>query len=142
MLAVLAAVSVAVRHSAAPTEFVDPHIGTGGLGWGVGGTNPGAQVPFGALRLGPDTALGALNLEKLGVHYGGYWFSDTHIRAFSHTHLVGAGVADLGNVGVMAVSSQLTNKTIQRAGYRSAFSHSSSESCARHSARATSGEPG
>ncbi len=29
---------------------------------------------------------------------------DTHIRAFSHTRLVGAGATDLGNFGVMAVT--------------------------------------
>jgi putative alpha-1,2-mannosidase len=26
-----------------------------GIGFGIGSLNPGAQVPFGALRLGPDT---------------------------------------------------------------------------------------
>ena len=27
-----------------PASFVDPHIGTGGTGFGVGGDPPGAQV--------------------------------------------------------------------------------------------------
>ena len=71
-------------------DVVDTRIGTGGLGWGVGGQNPGAQIPFGACRVGPDTStLMNVNLYQLGVHYGGYWYQDTHVRAFSHTHLVG-----------------------------------------------------
>lgn len=45
-----------------PSQFVDPFIGTGGVGFGIGSINPGAQAPFGALRLGPDTSLG------LGTH--------------------------------------------------------------------------
>lgn len=30
-------------------DFVDLHIGTGGDGFGVGGSPPGAQLPFGVL---------------------------------------------------------------------------------------------
>jgi putative alpha-1,2-mannosidase len=40
------------------TPLVDTFIGTGGREYGVGGSPPGAQVPFGALRLSPDTSLG------------------------------------------------------------------------------------
>lgn len=35
---------------------VNPFVGTGGYGYGVGSTPPGAQVPFGLVRLSPDTA--------------------------------------------------------------------------------------
>ena len=45
-----------------PIDAVNVFIGTGGDGFGIGSNNPGAQVPFGALRLGPDTSLG------LGAH--------------------------------------------------------------------------
>jgi hypothetical protein len=38
--------------------LVDTLIGTGGFGYGIGGSPPGAQLPFGALRLSPDTSLG------------------------------------------------------------------------------------
>jgi putative alpha-1,2-mannosidase len=41
-----------------PAAYVDTRIGSGGVGFGIGGINPGAQVPYGALRLGPDTSLG------------------------------------------------------------------------------------
>jgi hypothetical protein len=45
--------------------FVDPTIGSGGIGYGAGGINPGAQVPFGSLRIGPDTALGDRDIVLL-----------------------------------------------------------------------------
>ena len=38
------------------TQWVDPFIGTGGVGWGVGTTYPGPQIPFGMVRAGPDTS--------------------------------------------------------------------------------------
>ena len=112
-----------------PLAFVDTRIGTGGLGWGVGGQNPGAQVPFGACRAGPDTSsLANLNVQELGVHYGGYWFEDTHVRAFSHTHMVGAGAGDWGNVGVMPVLGAVSAKQVAEpnsGGWASKFSHDS-----------------
>ena len=36
------------------TGFVDPLIGTDGVGFGVGSLNPGVQVPFGALHAGTE----------------------------------------------------------------------------------------
>lgn len=74
-------------------------IGTGGYGYGVGSLSPAAQFPFGAMRLGPDTASSAGDVSWR--HASGYNWADTFVRAFSHTRLVGAGVVDLGNVGVM-----------------------------------------
>lgn len=78
-------------------SLVDTRIGTGGLAFGVGSTNPGPQWPFGAMRLGPDTAVG----PDLGA-FGGYYYDDPiGIKAFSHTHMVGSGAGDYGNFGVM-----------------------------------------
>jgi hypothetical protein len=34
-------------------------------------------------------------------HFGGYSDSDRYLRAFSHLHLVGAGVIDLGVFGIL-----------------------------------------
>ena len=105
--AALAAVASATR---SPTSYVDPLLasrgGSGFGGWGDIQRNPGAMAPFPFLRLGPDTTrvddvLGEA-WSKLNRH-AGYFGSDTHIRAFSHTHLQGAGDADLGNVGLMPV---------------------------------------
>ena len=55
-------------------------------------------------------------------HYCGYHFSDNHIRSFSHTHVVGAGVGDWGNIGVMPVLG-VTKATITNNGYWSNYSH-------------------
>jgi putative alpha-1,2-mannosidase len=79
--------------------LVNAFIGTGGYGYGVGSLSPAAQLPFGALRLGPDTASSAADAGWR--HASGYNWADSFVRAFSHTRLVGAGVVDLGNVGVM-----------------------------------------
>lgn len=92
--------------------------GTGGFAYGAGSQLPGVQVPYGALRLGPDTSA---PIQLPFQHYGGYAFADSHVSAFSHTHLVGAGVADFGNFGFMA-----TNKghsCISEDCYKSKFSH-------------------
>lgn len=64
-----------------------------------GGLNPGAQLPFSPLRLGPDSMTTILDARV--QHFSGYFYQDDTIRAFSHNHLVGAGVNDLGVVGVM-----------------------------------------
>ena len=50
--ATITAALSAVVASSRPVDYVDTRIGTGGLGFGIGSINPGAQVPFGALRLG------------------------------------------------------------------------------------------
>ncbi len=92
--------------------------GTGGFGFGAGSQLPGVQVPYGALRLGPDTS--AL-IQLPFQHYGGYAFDDSHISAFSHTHLVGAGVADFGNFGVMVTDKGAA--CITEDCYKSSFSH-------------------
>eukprot|EP00666_Eupelagonemidae_sp_cell4sb_P000811 gene811-20444_t len=102
-------------------DLVNPLIGSGGTGWGAGSWNPGVQLPFGALRLGPDTSKGGLPPLELGrdallppnpsvaAHDGGYAYGDTHVRAFSHTHMAGAGVGDFGNVGVMPFCGEVTD---------------------------------
>lgn len=43
------------RGGADPLDLVDLYIGTGGDGFGVGGSPPGAQLPFGMVRASPDT---------------------------------------------------------------------------------------
>ena len=89
------------------SKYVDHFIGTDGEGFGywvspentidlqnrVGGSPPGAQVPFGAVRLSPDTVyFGTIFIPW--NHNGGYYYGDPEIRVFSHTHMVGSG--DLG----------------------------------------------
>lgn len=83
-------------------DLVDVFIGTGGEGYGCGSLWPGASVPFGNVRLSPDTA------PSVGAwlppwHFGGYHHDDDLIRGFTHNHMVGSGVVDLGLVSVMPV---------------------------------------
>ena len=79
----------------------DLEIGTGGVGFGCGSNSPAAQVPYSYVRLGPDTAPRLTKEYMKFQHYGGYSDADHHLRAFSHMHLVGAGVMDMGIFGVL-----------------------------------------
>ena len=70
------------------TQYVNPFIGT----QGTGHTFPGATTPFGLVQLSPETG----NYEW--QYCAGYQYKDTIIKGFSHTHLNGTGVGDLGDV--------------------------------------------
>ncbi|HEY8784479.1 MAG TPA: GH92 family glycosyl hydrolase [Mucilaginibacter sp.] len=70
------------------TRFVNPFIGTGGHGH----TYPGAAVPFGMLQVSPDTRLTGWD------GCSGYYYTDTVVYGFSHTHLSGTGIADYCDV--------------------------------------------
>ncbi len=70
------------------TVIVDPFIGTGGHGH----TYPGAVVPFGMVQLSPDTRLTGWD------NCSGYYYTDTVVYGFSHTHLSGTGIADYCDV--------------------------------------------
>ena len=96
------------------THYVNPFIGTGGHGH----TYPGATVPFGFMQLSPDTRLDGWD------GCGGYHYSDSVIFGFSHTHLSGTGVSDLGDLLIMPFNGE--NKwtsTFDKKGYGSKFSH-------------------
>jgi predicted alpha-1,2-mannosidase len=96
------------------TKFVNPFIGTGGHGH----TYPGATIPFGFMQLSPDTRLDGWD------GCGGYHYSDSVIFGFSHTHLSGTGVSDLGDVLVMPFNGPNTwTSTSDKKGYGSKFSH-------------------
>src|SRR5215470_18675126 len=81
--------------------YVDPTIGSGGLGFGYGSCFVGAAAPHGLVKLGPDTngAFGTSNFQ----HYSGYFSDDDKIQGFSHVHLHGAGASDYGVLSVMPV---------------------------------------
>ena len=96
--------------------FATPNlqIGTGGVGFGCGSNSPAAQVPYSYVRLGPDTAP-LLRKEYMKFqHFGGYSSADHHLRAFSHMHLVGAGVIDMGIFGVQPTQSNGKKPTIPK----------------------------
>ena len=54
-------------------KYVDPFIGTGGTPWTCGMLSPAATVPFGAVRLGPDTCfIGGIYITKMNT--SGYYY--------------------------------------------------------------------
>lgn len=82
-----------------PLDLVDPLIGTGGEGAEIANVNPGASMPHGMTLVGPDTR--KLSGAPLFYHCAGYWYEDTHIYGFSHTHNHGMGVPDYSAVALM-----------------------------------------
>lgn len=97
--------------------YVDPMIGTGGHGH----TFPGAIVPNGMIQPSPDTRIDGWDACS------GYYYADTLINGFSHTHVGGTGCADYGDVLMMpTVGAQIIDTqvdTLQNLPYASAFSH-------------------
>ncbi|QDV74503.1 GH92 family glycosyl hydrolase [Botrimarina mediterranea] len=99
------------------THYVNPFIGTGGHGH----TFPGATTPYGMVQLSPDT-------RTLGWDAcAGYHHSDSSILGFSHTHLSGTGIGDLGDVLFMPAAGDAQvvpgPEDDPDAGYRSRFIH-------------------
>lgn len=70
------------------TDYVNPFIGTGGHGH----VFLGANVPFGMVQLGPSEPTRGWDWCS------GYHYSDSVIVGFSHTHLSGTGIGDLGDI--------------------------------------------
>jgi predicted alpha-1,2-mannosidase len=102
------------------TQWVDPFVGTGGVGWGVGTTYPGAQVPFGMARPSPDTSYNGAAASFM--HCAGYSWDDDTIDGFSQLHVHGAGIADYGGTALMPTIGMTAAKS-QRRGHGSKFSH-------------------
>ncbi len=77
-------------------QYVDPFIGTGGTPWTCGMLSPAATVPFGSVRLGPDTCFaGGAYIVKTNT--SGYYYEHGHIKGFSHSRLSGTGSEDYCN---------------------------------------------
>ncbi len=99
------------------TDSVNVFIGTGGHGH----TFPGATLPHGMVQLSPDTRLFGWDACS------GYYYDDTSIMGFTHTHLSGTGIGDYGDILFMPVVGEkpLIAGTAENLdeGYRSRFSH-------------------
>lgn len=99
------------------TDSVNVFIGTGGHGH----TFPGATLPHGMVQLSPDTRLFGWDACS------GYYYDDTSIMGFTHTHLSGTGIGDYGDILFMPVVGEkpLIAGTAEKPdeGYRSRFSH-------------------
>ncbi len=101
-------------------DEVNVFIGTGGFGFGVGSTYPGAKVPFGMVSLSPDTSWNGSNISFM--HCAGYYYPDNEIRGFSHYHLSGIGIADYGTIRFMPTLGRVPSR-ITESWYRTKFSH-------------------
>jgi predicted alpha-1,2-mannosidase len=105
------------KKSSELTQYVDQLIGTGFHGH----VFVGANVPFGAVQLGPT------QLSKGWDWCSGYHISDSTIVGFQHTHLSGTGIGDLGDISFMPTTGAINvNKgdlKNPQAGYFSLFSH-------------------
>lgn len=98
-------------------QNVDPFIGTGGHGH----TYPGAVVPHGMVQLSPDTRTNGWDACS------GYHYDDASLIGFSHTHLSGTGIGDLGDILFLPYTNELKtvapNGNDTEAVFGSAFSH-------------------
>ncbi len=111
-----------VRATAPFVRYVDPLIGTGGLGYGTGSAFPGPQRPFGLARPGPDTS-DARGAAIVYAHCAGYSHFDSHNAGFSQLHMHGTGIVDYGALGFMPVVGMRPDRTRQT-GYLQPFRHS------------------
>ena len=92
--------------------LVNPFIGTDF----TGNTYPGAQMPFGMVQLSPDNGLPGWD------RIAGYYYPDSTIAGFSHTHLSGTGAGDLYDISFMPVTLPY-NKVDAPLGIHSKFTH-------------------
>ncbi|PZP52044.1 MAG: alpha-mannosidase [Pseudopedobacter saltans] len=101
------------------TEFVDPVIGSKGHGH----VFIGADVPFGAVQLGPT------QINKGWDWCSGYNYASNEILGFTHTHLSGTGCADLNDIMVVPANGSIQLKPMSEnkpeTGYGSLFARSS-----------------
>lgn len=97
---------------------VNVFIGTGGTFYLCGNNFPGATVPFGLVRLSPDTAS---KLGKTATNSSGYFYSDTRLLGFSHTRLAGTGATDGGNFLVIPTTREKAKS--HRKGLNTEYSH-------------------
>lgn len=111
-----------------PSAYVDPFIGTSGMGHCF----PGACVPFGGVQVSPDTDtishnVGGVYVPEVYTLCAGYRYNDPTIVGFSHTHLSGTGHSDLGDILLMPTIGPLHlnpgTADAPEKGYRSRFSH-------------------
>lgn len=75
-------------------QYVDPFIGTGFHGH----TFPGVTRPYAMVQLSPDTHIMGWDASS------GYHYDDQQIYGFSHTHLSGTGIGDLGDILLLPFS--------------------------------------
>lgn len=108
-----------------PLAYASPLMGTGGFAYFHGAAFPGACVPHGLVKVGPDTR-GPKYGDLAFIHFSGYWAGDDTAQGFSHLHLHGAGARDWGTLIVQPVTSA-DPQVLERDGYSSRFSKKSEQ---------------
>lgn len=101
------------------TKYVNPFIGTDY----TGNTYPGVQMPHGLVQISPDNGLPGWD------RIAGYFYPDSTIAGFSHTHLSGTGAGDLYDISFMPVVEpvKIADKPL---GVHSKLYHDSESACA------------
>lgn len=107
-------------HAGTYGQWVNPFIGTGGIPWVCGNNFPGAMVPFGVVRLGPETA--SLLVGERALNTSGYYYGDEQLLGFSHTRLNGTGATDGGHFLVMPATGPMDPASFRQRGFTK-FSH-------------------
>ena len=107
---------VATAQTTDYVSLVNPLIGTDYKG----NVYPGAQAPFGMVQLSPDNGLPGWD------RIAGYFYPDSTIAGFSHTHLSGTGAGDLYDISFLPVTYPL-RKAEKPLGVHSMFSHEREE---------------
>ena len=84
-----------------PVDMVDPFIGVDQFpGWSDGSVFPGATIPFGVLKAGPD---------MVGGDGDSGWKSGAPIEGFSQVHVHGTGGgAEYGNILIQPFTGEVT----------------------------------
>lgn len=104
------------------TGFVDPFIGSAGHGH----VFVGANVPFGAVQLGPSQIIQSWDKFNGWDWCSGYNYSSPEILGFTHTHLSGTGIGDLNDILLLPANgkTQVTRAKFNdmESGYGSFFS--------------------
>ncbi|MBR6649422.1 MAG: GH92 family glycosyl hydrolase, partial [Bacteroidaceae bacterium] len=108
--------SCSTKESIDYAQLVNPFIGTDY----TGNVYPGAQAPFGMVQLSPDNGLPGWD------RIAGYFYPDSTIAGFSHTHLSGTGAGDLYDISYMPVTYPLRTAEAPL-GVHSRFTHSNEE---------------
>jgi predicted alpha-1,2-mannosidase len=93
-MAMAAPAGAAPPAQATPVDWVNPYIGTAGIGSQYGGTMPLATTPFGMTNWTPQT-------RQSRVSVSSYNIADTHIQGFTGTHQAAIWMGDYGYVTLM-----------------------------------------
>ena len=116
MLLLLLSMAATPGSAQGKQDLVNPLIGTDF----TGNTYPGAQRPFGMVQLSPDNGLPGWD------RIAGYFYPDSTIAGFSHTHLLGTGAGDMYDISFLPLV-QGARQAEAPLGTHYAFSHTGEE---------------